>query len=274
MSTKDIRASHAYIPCDICGRTLLRGERAEVFIGGGNRHDVCELCKPRALAEGWIREGSVPDYDPAGATQERRRSMFGRRRRSREQTGPPGPAANLDDALSGDAWPTEPAYAEPAPAAAPTGRQPRRRERGVAAPRERGSARERAGERASAAQAPAPERSREPRQVHAVPTGEDSKIAAAVDAFNASEHPRTVAGVARSLGAPAVAVLPDRAHATLVRVVASWELCWYRYEVDLGSERASVRLDGQGYELSELTPQEQVVAAVADDGGQLHVALS
>ncbi len=272
MSTKDIRPNHAYIPCDICGRTLLRGERVEVFIGGANRHQVCELCKPRALAEGWIREGSVPDYDPSLATQERRRSVFGRRRRNREQTGISGPAANLDDALSGDAWPIEPALSEPGPTAAPISRQQRRRER-ADAPRERArtSTRERGAERTVPAEAP--ERAREPRHVHAVPTGEDSKIAAAVEAFNASEHPRTVAGVARSLGAPAVAVLPDRAHPALVRVVASWELCWYRYEVDLGAERASVRLDGQGYELTELTPQEQVRAAVADDGGQLHVAV-
>jgi hypothetical protein len=278
MSTKDIRPTHAYIPCDICGRTLLRGERVEVFIGGGNRHDVCELCKPRALQEGWIREGSVPDYDPSLATQDRRRSMFGRRRRGRDQAGSPGPAANLDDALSGDAWPSEPAFEEPAPAVPSTSRQQRRRERSAgrerpAPTRERSPARERGGERSAPAPDAGPEPTREPRHVHAVPTGEDSKIAAAVEAFNRSEHPRTVAGVARSLGAPAVAVLPDHAHPSLVRVVASWELCWYRYEVDLGSERTSVRLDGQGYELSELTAQEQVQAAVADDAGQLHVAV-
>lgn len=284
MSTKDIRPTHAYIPCDVCGRTLLRGERAEVFIGGGNRHQVCELCKPRALAEGWIREGAVPDYDPSQASQERRRSMFGRRRRTRDLTGTPGPAANLDDALSGDAWP--PLSPSPAPDLAPdpglSSSSARRRERSAARERgtparERGardrSARDRSAERAAAAQSPATERSHEPRQVHAVPTGDDHRIAVAAEAFNASEHPRTVAGVARSLGAPAVAMLPDRDHLTLVRIVASWELCWYRYEVDLANPRASVRLDGQGYELSELTPAEQVASALADDDGQLHVAV-
>jgi hypothetical protein len=272
MSTKDIRPTHAYIPCDICGRTLLRGERAETFIGGGNRHQVCELCKPRALQEGWIREGSVPDYDPSLITAERRRSVFGRRRRSRGQTAASAPATNLDDALSGNPWPAEPAPRTSAQEAISEAAPGRRRERalGRTAPaRERG-ARDRSAERTAAAEAA--ERAREPRHVHAVPTGEDHRIAAAVDAFNASEHPRTVAGVARSLGAPAVAVIPDRGHPTLVRVVASWELCWYRYEVDLGNQRTSVRLDGQGYELSELAPEEQVASALADDGGQLHVA--
>jgi hypothetical protein len=273
MSTKDIRPTQAYIPCDVCGRTLLRGERAEVFISGGNRHNVCELCKSRALQEGWIREGSVPDYDPLAASQDRRRSMFGRKRRNRDPAGSPGPAANLDDALSGDAWPTEPPASEPAAPAAPRGR---RRERPAARERPAGRERpqrDRGAERASvAADSSIPERSREPRHVHAVPTGDDPKIAAGVDAFNRSEHPRTVAGVARSLGAPTVAVFPDRGHPTLVHIIASWELCWYRYEVDLGSDRPSVRLDGQGYELSELGEGEQVPTAAADTSGQLHVA--
>jgi hypothetical protein len=292
MTTKDIRPTHAYIPCDICGRTLLRGERAEVFIAGGNRHQVCELCKPRALAEGWIREGSVPDYDPAVAQQERRRSMFGRRRRGRD-AGTPGPATSLDEALSGGAWPTEEppvpdsrgAESRGADAPGPPGLgRARRRERTPAdrersqqarnAPRERGQ-RERAAARdrlaAERAAAQRPEPGREPRHVHAVPTGEDSRIAAAAGAFNQSEHPRTVAGVSRSLGAPAVAVIPDPVAPSLVRIVASWELCWYRYEVDLGADRASVRLDAQGYELSELSARERHAVAAADEAGRLHV---
>ena len=43
--------------CDVCGRTLLRGEHAESFLAGGPRRMVCELCTPRAAHEGWIREG-------------------------------------------------------------------------------------------------------------------------------------------------------------------------------------------------------------------------
>ena len=62
-TTKDIRPSTAIHVCDVCGRTLLRGEHAEVYIDGGVRRSVCELCKPRALNEGWLREGTVPQYD-------------------------------------------------------------------------------------------------------------------------------------------------------------------------------------------------------------------
>ena len=269
MSTKDIRPTPAYTPCDICGRTLLRGEHAEVFIAGGNRQQVCELCKPRALQEGWIREGAVPDYDPAAAAQDRRRSMFGRRRRTREP-GSPSPATNLDEALSGDAWPVADGGAGADGTRGTNGFRQRRRER--PAPRER-APRERAADRLADIVEPARDRQREPRQVHAVPTGEDSKVAAAIDAFNHSEHPRTVAGVARSLGAPTVAVLPDPEHASLLRVTVSWELCWYRYEVDLGASRPSVRLDAQGYELSELPERERVATALSDDAGQLHAGV-
>jgi hypothetical protein len=126
---------------------------------------------------------------------------------------------------------------------------------------------------AEAAPSPAPARPREPRHVHAVPTSEELKMARAAEVFNASEHPRTVAGVARSLGVPAVAVIPSDAQASLVRIVVSWELCWYRYEVDLADEGTNgVRPDGQGYELAELDPQEQAANAAADEHGLLAVA--
>jgi hypothetical protein len=276
MSTKDIRPTHAYIPCDVCGRTLLRGERSEVFIAGGSRHNVCELCKSRALQEGWIREGSIPDFDASAAAQDRRRPMFGRRRRAKDPA-TPGTATSLDDALSGGTWPSD----EPAVPATGAERGQRRRERASrersaqrdvsSGARERSASRQRpAAERAAPVSAPG-ERPREPRHVRAMPTGDDSRISAAAGAFNQSEHPRTVAGVSRSLGAPAVAVIPDPGHPSLVRIVTSWELCWYRYEVDLGHERPSVRLDGQGYELSELSEREQISAAAADEAGQLHV---
>ena len=109
------------------------------------------------------------------------------------------------------------------------------------------------------------------RHVHAVPTSESLKMSRALDLFNASEHPRTVAGVARSLGPPAVAVLPVE-NSSFVTVTVAWELCWYRYEVDLADERGGVRVADQGYELEELTENEQVANAAADDRGVLQTA--
>ena len=109
------------------------------------------------------------------------------------------------------------------------------------------------------------------RHVHAVPTSESLKMSRALDLFNVSEHPRTVAGVARSLGPPAVAVLPVE-NSSLVTVTVAWELCWYRYEVDLADERGGVRVADQGYELTELTEDEQVANAAADERGVLQTA--
>ena len=85
--------------------------------------------------------------------------------------------------------------------------------------------------------------------------------------------PRAIAGVARSLGAPAVAVLPSPDHPSQVMLTASWELCWYRYEVDLSDEVPAVRAAGQGYELSELAPEELQGNALADERGLLQLAL-
>jgi hypothetical protein len=111
------------------------------------------------------------------------------------------------------------------------------------------------------------------RHVHAVPTSDELKISRALELFNVSEHPRTVAGVARSLGPPAVAVLPVE-NSSVVTVTVAWELCWYRYEADLADERGGVRVADQGYELSELTESEQIANAAADDRGVLQAAAS
>ncbi len=88
VATKDIRPSTAITICDVCGRTLLRGEHAEVYIDGGARRSVCELCKPRALQEGWLREGTVPTYDGSEAPTARRGSLLSRLRRRRERRAP------------------------------------------------------------------------------------------------------------------------------------------------------------------------------------------
>jgi hypothetical protein len=111
----------------------------------------------------------------------------------------------------------------------------------------------------------------EPRNVHAVPTNADLKMARALDLFNASAHPRTVAGVARSLGAPIVAVRPSATEGSVVTIVVGWELSWYRYEVDLANEAAGVRVTAQGSELSELEAADQLANASADEHGDLHL---
>jgi hypothetical protein len=108
--------------------------------------------------------------------------------------------------------------------------------------------------------------------VRAVPTNADLKMARALDVFNTSAHPRRIAGVARSLGAPAVTVVPSQTEGSIVSIVVGWELCWYRYEVDLADEAAGVRVSGQGAELTELSAAELEANAAADARGMLALA--
>jgi hypothetical protein len=101
--------------------------------------------------------------------------------------------------------------------------------------------------------------------------GAEQKVASAIEVFNNSEHRRTVAGVARSLGVPIIAVLPNEEHSSRVDIVAAWELCWYRYEVDLSDDVPLVREAGRGYELDELSPRERQSNASYDEHGALAV---
>jgi hypothetical protein len=95
------------------------------------------------------------------------------------------------------------------------------------------------------------------------------KHARALELFNISDHPRTVSGIARSLGPPLVAVRADEVRPSVVTIVIAWELSWYRYEVDLADEAGGVRVAAQGQELEELDEEEQVGNAVADEKGLL-----
>jgi len=245
VATKDIRPSTAYTVCDVCGRTLLRGERSEAYIDGGVRREVCELCKPRALHEGWLREGTVPTYDGSEAQSSRRGSLLTRLRRRRERE---SPSETFDEGVPE----VEPA---PPPVAPP--------------PDPPSSPRRRARETARDLRKRAQDSAREPRHVRAVPMGAGQRMASAIEVFNNSEHRRTVAGVARSLGAPTISIHPNEGHSSLVEIVASWELCWYRYEVDLSEEEPAMRVAAQGYELDELTPQERESNAGYDEHGAL-----
>ncbi len=269
-----IRAIHTSIDqsvCDVCGRTLLRGERAEVYVsGGGERHSVCELCTSRALHDGWVREGDVPEYDGSGARADRRRSLFGRLRGRRDRREPmPEPEPDYGDLYADEEFePAPEPEPEPDPGPEP-GRRSQPRSRPQRAPRARPTSPSWPEPVKGAASRLGGATGREPRHVRAVPTSIGHRSSSAVALFNDSEHPRTVAGIARSLGLPDVAVHPSDVNGSQVNIVVSWELCWYRYEVELADEVPAVRSAAQGYELSELSEIELQNNARADDRGHL-----
>jgi hypothetical protein len=211
---KELRPFHDPISCDVCGRTILKGERAESYLmPGGERKLVCDLCATRALNEGWIRESGPGELPAARRRPEQRGSLFGRLRRRREHD------AGADDDDTNGGWDPD---AQP--------EQPPVRER-------------------SSPQREAP---RDPRHVRAVPTTADVKVERALERFNGSEHVRATAGIMRSLGEPWVAAAPDIAAPSQVDILIAWELSWYRYRVDLSDAGEAVVLLEKGEELDQL----------------------
>ena len=71
------------LACDVCGRTLLRGEHAETFLAGGARRQVCDLCTARAQNEGWIRESGHDELELRHARHDGRGRSFRDRLRAR-----------------------------------------------------------------------------------------------------------------------------------------------------------------------------------------------
>jgi hypothetical protein len=88
--------------------------------------------------------------------------------------------------------------------------------------------------------------------VRAVPTTLQAKVDRALELFNGSSHQRTIAGLARTLGAPFVSAWPDPAQGSQVTLVVAWDLSWYRYRVDLGDEGDPVMMLDKGEEIEQI----------------------
>jgi hypothetical protein len=109
MATRMIVTSQPDVACDVCGRRLLRGEQPDVFLAGGRRRMVCELCAPRASAEGWLREteqARTLSLSPARPRQGRNPLARWRRPHRLSSESPPEPveasATPAEDELDGE----------------------------------------------------------------------------------------------------------------------------------------------------------------------------
>ena len=236
---KELRPVHDAVSCDVCGRTILKGERAEWYLApGGHRRQVCDLCAGRAQHHGWIRESGAGDLPARMPRNEPRRGVLGRLRKR-------APAEDAD-AIHGDGSngvrinpdPVSEESAEPAPAPRPRSRP------------------------------------QSPRHVRAVPTTAEVKVERALELFNGSGHQRTVAGLARTLGPPWVSALPDPNQASAVSVLVAWELSWYRYRVDLGDEADPVMMLDKGEELDQIEESFRAWNAGLDDDGRVVAGLA
>lgn len=117
------------------------------------------------------------------------------------------------------------------------------------------------GQGRTRAEEPAP-----PATVAPPPSPESVALAEAADHFNATGFPRTVAGIAKSLGPPNASIVPDSDAGEEVLVTIAWDLSWYQYRVVAGSGEP-VRLEHRGQELEELEERFQAWnVQVAPDG--------
>ncbi len=271
----------------MCGRRLLRGERPDVFLVAGDQRTVCELCIPRAAGEGWLRASEALAQAGGRSQRVRRgRSLLDRLRQRRGLEGDLHEGRNEAgdwDHASAEPWQEAPADGW---AAHERAHEPPTFEQADAAqaferdddadPDDdalgRGEWVDRAvtqkpvaaagGHRsASAAPVAGTQRGGSP---SAELTAEQ-----AMEIFNASECAGRVAGIARALGQPSVTVRQHEQDADRVIVVVAWELCWYRYEVDLRERPATIALLADGTELGELLPEDMLANACADERGEL-----
>ncbi|HEY3050573.1 MAG TPA: hypothetical protein VGJ40_02530 [Gaiellaceae bacterium] len=73
----------------------------------------------------------------------------------------------------------------------------------------------------------------------------------AADLFNESNFRRTVAGIAKSLGAPRASILPLSGVNSEVVLTVAWDISWYQYRITPDSGQP-VRLAERGHEPSDL----------------------
>lgn len=268
--------------CAVCGRGLLPGERPSRFVNDlGVEVVVCELCKPRAEASGWLRpeEAAV-----SGASTER-----GRRRQRGSLLGGGTLLSNLlarrPSGAGAGTRPESPADAD-APAEAPaeeraSEREPVAAERRPAAPAEQRPAAPTRRRRAPAASpeaesAPSPSppsvppaAAEKPPTPPARPVMVGPTLEQAVEVFNASEARRMVGGLNRSLGQPrasGLAIKTSEGHRG-ARITVVWELAWYQWEVGPAKKGAAIRQSAKGDSPDELRAADRTWnMSVAEDG--------
>jgi hypothetical protein len=245
MATRSIVTSQPDVECDVCERRLLRGEQPDVFLDAGQPRMVCELCAPRAAHQGWKRGSEEQLIGAASLTSRRGRGLLGRLRQSRRVEAP-RERSGLE--IADDAQPFDLLG------------------RGADAGGALDLTRDGLGASVVAAGVAGDFR----KSIAEPLSTEEALLIGAIDAFNASEYTRRVASLARSLGAAEVTVRPGVAVASSVVIVLAWELCWYSYEVDLDDmQGVEVRAIGQGTELSELSAEDRLANALADERGSL-----
>ena len=118
-----------------------------------------------------------------------------------------------------------------------------------------------------------PRRAPQPEPVVAAPvlrrlSESELAVVEAADLFNASDHRRTVGGIAKSLGAPRVSIVPlSGVNSELILTIA-WDISWYQYRVSPEAPQP-VRLADRGHDPAELDSTFTTWNARIDEDGRL-----
>jgi hypothetical protein len=250
--------------CEICGRSMLAGERTRAFITRDREpREVCDLCVVRAERGGWmpaeLAGAPPPDYgrDPGS----RVRRLLGRARESAAAR----VAQRAEARAEREAEAARDGWAEGAENGEPSGNASQRAPR--PSPEPASQARPERPVRRRQREAPEAPRRR------SIPQNPEHRIRRAFEIFNASSHRRTVGGLIRSLGGPWVSAVTRDESPAQVRITVAWELSWYQWEVDLTSEGRPVRELARGDEVSELDEGDRDWNAHASEDGELRPGL-
>ena len=97
---------------------------------------------------------------------------------------------------------------------------------------------------------------------------DEQAIVEAAERFNETAYPRTVAGIAKSLGEPRISLLPLSGVNPEVVITIAWEISWYQYRVVFESAQP-VRLEERGHDFEEIEPRFRTWNASLDGGGRI-----
>ncbi|HXF98028.1 MAG TPA: hypothetical protein VNJ46_05375 [Gaiellaceae bacterium] len=96
----------------------------------------------------------------------------------------------------------------------------------------------------------------------------EAALVEAADLFNASLFRRTVQGVAKTLGAPLVSIVPLSGVSNEIVLTFAWEITWYQYRV-VPDAPQPIRLVDRGADLSEIEAAFTVWNAQLDEHGRV-----
>lgn len=199
--------------CAVCGRSLLIGERANPYIAReGQEVAVCELCKPRAEAAGWLRPHEAQAAVTTGGGRRRRRRRTSGELLEGLRKGVDRAAGELTGAVRGDGSSEGSAAAEAPPEKAP---EPER---------------------------PAMRSSAGPDVMEALAAFNVSEHRRTVSSLSkALGEPQATALAIRTASGD-----------TGARITVAWELAWYQWEVGPGAKRPEVRQIAKGETVDQL----------------------